>query len=99
MVFTLEVSKTIMSEKDLSERVSDLLREISPAHADDFDSNYREEETIDGMNRHFRVELSSLPVDTVDERECLLSDISEKRWLDYFGDHVARTICKHKELD
>lgn len=89
-----------MAEKDLSERVSDLLREVSPAHADDFEDNYQgKEESIEALNKHFRVELSSLTVDTIDERECLISDISERRWLDYFGDHIVRTICKHKELD
>lgn len=78
--------------------VSDLLREISPEHADDFDDNYNDDDNIESLNKHFRLELSALPVDTIDERECLVNDISEKRWLDYFGDHVARTICKHKEL-
>lgn len=88
-----------MAEKELTEQVSDLLREISPAHADDFEGSYKDKEnTIEGLNKHFRMELSELPVDTIDERECLISDISDKRWLDYFGDHVARTICKHKEL-
>lgn len=89
-----------MATKDLTERVSDMLREISPAHADDFNQGYKDKESsIDELNKHFRLELSSLSVDTIDERECLVSNISEKRWLDYFGDHVARTICKHKELN
>lgn len=89
-----------MAEKALTERVSDLLREISPAHAVDFEDGYEgKDNSIEDLNKHFRLELASLPVDTIDERECLISDISEKRWLDYFGDHVARTICKHKELD
>lgn len=89
-----------MSKKTLVDQVTDLLHESSPAHADDFSKSYEGKSgSIEDLNKYFRVELSSLPVDTIDARECLVSDISENTWLGYFGDHVVRPITKHKVLN
>lgn len=49
-----------MAEKALTERVSDLLREISPAHAVDFEDGYEgKDNSIEDLNKHFRLELAS----------------------------------------
>lgn len=86
-------------EKDLVADVTELIREVSPAHAEDFHQSFEGKEgTIEELNKHFRVELSTLPVDTIDARECLVNDISEDRWLGYFSDHVVRPITKYKSV-
>lgn len=88
-----------MTSKNLTDSVAGLIREISPAHADDFQNNFKgKEPSIDELNKHFRVELSTLPVDTIDARECLMSDISEDTWLNYFSNHVVEPITKYKVL-
>lgn len=88
-----------MSSKDLADKVADALGDVSPAHKKDFEENFKGKKgTIEELNRHFRVELSALPVDTIDARECLISGISEKTWLSYFSNHVVRPITKHKVL-
>lgn len=88
-----------MSNKDLVSKVADALGDVSPAHKKDFEESFKGKKgTIEELNKHFRVELSTLPVDTIDARECLISDISEKTWLNYFSNHVVRPITKHKVL-
>lgn len=88
-----------MSSKDLVDRVTDVLGEVSPEHAEDFKKNFNGKKgTLEELNKHFRVELSTLPVDTIDARECLINDISENTWLNYFSDHVVRPITKYKAL-
>lgn len=87
-----------MSKNELVTKVSDMLRSTSPAHASDFEKNFKGKSTIEDLNKHFRIELSGLPVDTFNARECLINDISEDRWLGYFNNHVVRPITKYKVL-
>ncbi len=84
-------------KKGLVENVAGLIREISPAHADDFEESFKGKNvSVDDLNKHFRVELAALPVDTIDARECLIGGISEETWLGYFSSHVVNPITKHK---
>lgn len=51
---------------------------------------------IEAVNHFWRVQLGSLPVNTIDERECLVSDASVSDWIRNFEECVIPTIVKHK---
>ena len=87
------------NKDNLVTKVASMIRGVSPDHAKDFENNFKGKDgSIEELNKHFRIELSSLPVDTIDARECLINDISEQTWLGYFGNHVVRPITKYKVL-
>jgi hypothetical protein len=46
-------------------------------------------------NNYLRVQLGMLPCSTVNERECLMDDVTEKDWLRLFNKHVAPTIAAY----
>jgi hypothetical protein len=48
------------------------------------------------MNRFWRNELTKVPVNTISERECLISDIEPIDWLRHFTSQVLPTIIRWK---
>lgn len=46
------------------------------------------------LNRHFRNQLSKLPIDTIDAREALLDDCPPDEWNGLFSRHVLPVIAK-----
>lgn len=50
---------------------------------------------LNGINNYLRVQLGMLPCSTVNERECLMDDVSEREWLRLFNKHVAPTIAAY----
>ncbi len=49
---------------------------------------------IAALNRFFRRELSSLTVNTISERECLIDAIEPVDWLRHFRNNVLPTIIR-----
>ncbi len=47
------------------------------------------------MNRYLRMQLGLMPVPTIQERECLMDNVSEKEWLRLFNKHVVQTIVTY----
>jgi hypothetical protein len=47
------------------------------------------------LNNYLRVQLGMLPCSTVNERECLMDDVTEREWLRLFNKHVAPTIVAY----
>lgn len=47
------------------------------------------------LNRYLRMQLGLLPVNTIQERECLMDDVSEKEWIRLFNKHVVQTIVTY----
>lgn len=50
---------------------------------------------IEAVNHFWRVQLGSLDVNTIDERECLVSDATVNDWIRNFEECVIPTIVKH----
>lgn len=89
--------------KTIVDDVYEALAYLSVEHADDFNVNFKTKngsdiELVNNLNSYFRMELSLLPADTRDARDCLMDGLSARTWLSYFVDHVARLIVKHKEV-
>lgn len=90
-------------QKTIADEVYVALEELSTEHADDFNVTFKsngksDADIIKDLNSYFRLELSSLPVDTRDARDCLIDSLSTRTWLSYFVDHVARLLVRHKEV-
>lgn len=47
------------------------------------------------LNNYFRLALAKAPVSTTNERECLVSGLSDDAWLDYFENTVFPTLTKY----
>lgn len=49
---------------------------------------------IHTANSYFRNLLIQAPIKTIDERGCLLDDVTDEVWIEYFRDHVAPTLVR-----
>lgn len=49
---------------------------------------------IRGINQYLRLVLADAPVCTINERECLMDNLSERVWMEYFVDTVYPTLVK-----
>lgn len=80
----------------LSQEVEDLLSENKQALGDVFRATFRNShgDEMVSLNKYFRIELSKAPVPTLDERECLIDDLSPAQWLKYFQGHVLPTLVR-----
>lgn len=80
----------------LSQEVEDLLTEQKQALGDVFRATFRNThgDEMVSLNKYFRIELSKAPVPTLDERECLIDDLSQAQWLKYFRGHVLPTLVR-----
>ncbi len=47
------------------------------------------------LNNYFRLELAHVPECTINERECLVSDLPDDAWIDYFESTVYPTLYKY----
>lgn len=77
--------------------VHNLLQKSKPELADKFKSNYNAQDgfsEIISLNQYFRKELLKAPISTLDERECLIDDLSDNQWLMYFETHVLPTLVR-----
>lgn len=54
-----------------------------------------QEEQIQAQNRFWRIQLSRLKKNTIDERECLADDVGYQAWLRDFRKGVLPTILEY----
>lgn len=73
------------------------LNKHSPDAASKFQQHFVAPATnpIMAINNYLRVQLGMLACSTVNERECLMDDVSEREWLRLFNKHVAPTIAAY----
>lgn len=85
-----------MAVPKLIQEVEDMLDGERRELADVFRSTFRDthESEMVSLNKYFRVQLSKAPVPTLDERECLIDDLSPGQWLKYFESHVLPTLVR-----
>lgn len=91
------------SHTSLIRDVHKVIDEHSSKHAeyflDTFKSTARNDNSlIDDLNRYFNMQLSLLPCDTLEARECLLADISAGRWLSYFSSHIVSLLVRFQRV-
>jgi len=88
-----------MSQLSLSERVREALARSKPELGVVFTKTFRapsasdEEQQIE-LNKYLRFQLAKAPVSTLDERGCLIDEISAGQWFDYFESHVLPTLVR-----
>lgn len=87
----------------LIDEVALIIEELSVEHADAFRNVFKTTATEDpdiitDLNKHFRGTLASLPVCTIDARDCLMDNVSKGTWKTYFADHVVRLIVRHQRV-
>lgn len=80
----------------LKQKVKQSLDELCPDTGQSFLNNYSGGDTLPELNKHFRQALVKAPVNTLDERGCLIDEMDVDSWLGYFNDHVAPTIVRFK---
>ena len=78
----------------LIQKVQKVLDERSSETASNFSARYKGGDDVVSMNAFFRQVLIAAPVSTLDERGCLMDDMDESIWLDYFANHVAPTVVR-----
>lgn len=78
----------------LIQKVQKVLAERSSETASSFGTRYKGGDDVPSMNTFFRQALIAAPVSTLDERGCLMDDLEEDIWLDYFTNHVAPTVIR-----
>jgi len=80
----------------LCQAVGDLLADQKPHLADNFYATFHagNGDVLVALNKYFRLQLSNAPVSTLDERECLIDDLSHEQWLKYFKGHVLPTLVR-----
>lgn len=76
--------------------VAEILGELDGDEASGFASTYSGDDHIPSLNKYFRKVLTHAPIATLDERSCLMDELEESRWLEYFGQHVAPTVVRFK---
>lgn len=91
------------SQSNLITGVYRVIRDRSEKHGEHFLNTFKstarkEADLVDDLNRYFNMELSLLPTDTLEARECLLSDISGNRWLSYFTSHVVTLLVRFQRV-
>lgn len=84
----------------LREKIGQILEKESPQVAENWlkhypSGNYPFEMEVVYVNNYLRHQLGQLPVDTIEERECLVDNITERDWLRHFERSVAMTIVVH----
>jgi hypothetical protein len=84
---------------DLKEEVYNILNEKDSVLANSFLNKFRlvigqttEQEQLNTLSYFWSIELGSLPVDTISEREYMQTDVDYKTWLKRFKKHVLPTI-------
>ncbi|MNM78159.1 hypothetical protein D3C81_900490 [compost metagenome] len=77
------------------ESVITAIHKRNPDVAIKFQRNYRSGPSLSNMNGYLRTQLGLLPVNTTNERECLMDNVTEKEWLRLFSKHVAPTIVAY----
>lgn len=50
--------------------------------------------SISELNSYYRNLLIQAPINTLNERGCLLDDLDEATWLNYFKDQVVPTLVR-----
>lgn len=85
-----------MPTSHLCQAVGDLLADQKPELADNFYAGFHpgSGDVQPALNRYFRLQLANAPVPTLDERECLIDDLSPEQWLKYFKGHVLPTLVR-----
>jgi len=88
-----------MTTTSLTGKVYALLDEKKPLLAETFKSTFNgnynsDDEEIKALNRYFRAELAKAPVNTVDERGCLIDALSPDIWIKYFKSHALPTLVR-----
>lgn len=78
----------------LIQKVQKVLAERSSETASGFSTRYTQGDDIVSLNAFFRQVLITAPVSTLDERGCLMDDLDDDVWLDYFTKHVAPTVIR-----
>lgn len=85
--------KTLLARKDVE--AAQRWEDIFIKHRPDVASKpYAAQVSI--INHFWRVQLGTLPVSTIDERECLLDDANLEDWTRLFDSYVLPTIIQHK---
>lgn len=82
-----------MSKKNLSLKVEEVIASHSEEMADRLNLSAVGND-IKTANSYFRNVLAQAPINTINERGCLLDDVDEDIWIEYFSDHVAPTIVR-----
>lgn len=80
--------------QSLVNKVHAILDRDDPDIAKTFLKNYQGGDTLVDLNNYFRKQLTRCPIPTLEERSCLLDDLSAEYWIEYFKDQVAPTIIR-----
>lgn len=89
-----------MATSSLTQDVEKELRAVKPTLADRFSKQFdgskyeSDEDTVKGLNKHFRLILAKSTIPSVGERECLRDDLAPGIWLKYFKSHVLPTLVR-----
>ena len=88
-----------MSQLSLSERVQEALSRSKPELGVAFSKTFRAQAANDEgqqveLNKYLRIQLGKAPVSTLDERGCLIDEISAGQWFDYFESHILPTLVR-----
>lgn len=91
--------------KSVAQVVKERIAQQRPDLADRWEHNYIQSrpddsklppvQQLQAVNHYLRVQLGSLPVDTIDERECLTTDGSVNDWVRDFEQCVLPTMLEH----
>lgn len=88
-----------MSHLSLSERVQEALGRSKPELGVAFSNTFRPKSKDEAgvqveLNKYLRLQLAKAPVSTLDERQCLIDEISAGQWFEYFESHVLPTLVR-----
>ena len=80
----------------LKKKVKKSLDDLCPDTGRGFMESYTGGDDLPELNSYFRQVLVKAPVNTLDERGCLIDEMDPTSWMGYFIGHVAPTVVRFK---